>query len=83
MLGVADDEQLPVRQARAGDSEAWEALLRRYQLPWYAYRRDVPAGSPGSAGIIAGKFRASSIATRRQGCRRSQGGSMNPLWVRS
>ena len=29
---------------------------------------------PGSAGILAGKFRAGNITTRRQGCRRSQGG---------
>ena len=37
MLAVACDEQLPVRAARAGDPEAWDALFRRYQLPLYAY----------------------------------------------
>lgn len=35
MLGVAETEQLPVAQARAGDAAAWDALFRRYQLPLY------------------------------------------------
>ena len=37
MLGVAEIEQLPVVQARAGDGAAWDALFRRYQLPLYVY----------------------------------------------
>ena len=37
MLGVAETEQLPVLQARAGDAAAWDALFRRYQLPLYVY----------------------------------------------
>jgi|ERR1051326_2345631 RNA polymerase sigma-70 factor (ECF subfamily) len=37
MLVVAEPEQLPVTQARAGVPEAWDALLRRYQLPLYVY----------------------------------------------
>jgi RNA polymerase sigma-70 factor (ECF subfamily) len=37
MLIVAGDEQLPVAAARAGDSDAWSALFRRYQLPLYVY----------------------------------------------
>jgi RNA polymerase sigma-70 factor, ECF subfamily len=37
MLAVAEDEQLPVAAARAGDSAAWNALFRRYQLPLYVY----------------------------------------------
>jgi len=37
MLGVAEIEQLPVLQARAGDASAWDALFRRYQLPLYVY----------------------------------------------
>jgi RNA polymerase sigma-70 factor (ECF subfamily) len=37
MLGVAEIEQLPVAQARAGDAAAWDALFRRYQLPLYVY----------------------------------------------
>ncbi|MGA2870876.1 MAG: hypothetical protein ABSF34_17155, partial [Verrucomicrobiota bacterium] len=37
MLEVAEPEQLPVPQARAGDPAAWDALFRRYQLPLYVY----------------------------------------------
>ncbi len=37
MLGVAEREQLPVQQARAGSPEAWEILFKRYQLPLYVY----------------------------------------------
>src|ERR1700729_1336391 len=37
MLVVAENEQLPVREARAGSPEAWETLLARYRLPLYSY----------------------------------------------
>ena len=37
MLVVAEREQLPVAQARAGEPAAWDALFHRYQLPLYAY----------------------------------------------
>ena len=37
MLEVAEPEQLPVPQARAGEPAAWDALFRRYQLPLYVY----------------------------------------------
>jgi RNA polymerase sigma-70 factor (ECF subfamily) len=37
MLVVAEREQLPVQQARAGDSGAWDVLFKRYQLPLYVY----------------------------------------------
>jgi RNA polymerase sigma-70 factor (ECF subfamily) len=37
MPEVADIEQLPVAQARAGEPAAWDALFRRYQLPLYVY----------------------------------------------
>ena len=37
MLVVAEREQLPVAEARAGDPAAWDALFRRYQLPLYVY----------------------------------------------
>ena len=37
MLVVAEREQLPVEQAKAGDPEAWDILFRRYQLPLYVY----------------------------------------------
>ncbi|HXI70073.1 MAG TPA: RNA polymerase sigma factor [Verrucomicrobiae bacterium] len=34
---MAEPEQLPVTQARAGEPAAWDALFRRYQLPLYVY----------------------------------------------
>jgi RNA polymerase sigma-70 factor (ECF subfamily) len=37
MLVVAECEQLPVSQAKAGEPEAWNILFRRYQLPLYVY----------------------------------------------
>jgi RNA polymerase sigma-70 factor (ECF subfamily) len=37
MLVVAECEQLPVLQARAGEPAAWDTLFRRYQLPLYVY----------------------------------------------
>src|SRR5205814_610530 len=37
MLDAAEIEQLPVAQARAGDTAAWDTLFRRYQLPLYVY----------------------------------------------
>jgi len=37
MLVVAEHEQLPVSQARAGEPAAWDMLFRRYQLPLYVY----------------------------------------------
>lgn len=37
MLVVAEREQLPVAQARAGAPAAWDTLFRRYQLPLYVY----------------------------------------------
>lgn len=36
-LVVAEREQLPVAEARAGNVEAWESLFRRYRLPLYVY----------------------------------------------
>ena len=37
MLVVAEREQLPVAQAKAGKPEAWDALFRRYQMPLFVY----------------------------------------------
>ena len=37
MREASETEPLPVRQARQGDPDAWETLLRRYRLPVYAY----------------------------------------------
>src|ERR1700709_803876 len=37
MVVVSEQEQLPVREARAGEPEAWSVLLARYRLPLYTY----------------------------------------------
>ena len=37
MLVVPMEKPLPVRAARSGDPEAWDALFQRYQRPLYAY----------------------------------------------
>ena len=37
MLVVTEREQLPVAEARAGNTEAWESIFRRYRLPLYVY----------------------------------------------
>lgn len=37
MQVVAEREQLPVQQARAGEAAAWDTLFRRYQRPLYVY----------------------------------------------
>src|SRR5262245_18701864 len=37
MLVVAEREQLPVQEARAGDARAWDVLFKRYQQPLYVY----------------------------------------------
>ena len=37
MPEMADIEQLPLPQARAGEPVAWDVLFRRYQLPLYVY----------------------------------------------
>src|ERR1041385_4809608 len=37
MLVVAEREQLPVPDARAGEPAAWDTLFKRYQLPLYVY----------------------------------------------
>jgi RNA polymerase sigma-70 factor (ECF subfamily) len=41
MLAVAELEQLPVAEARAGVREAWDTLFRRYQLPLFVYVQEL------------------------------------------
>jgi RNA polymerase sigma-70 factor (ECF subfamily) len=56
MLVVAEREQLPVQQARAGDAEAWNALLRRYQLPLYVYVIELVHNEQASLDIVQETF---------------------------
>src|SRR5215469_17097410 len=56
MLGVAELEQLPVSQARAGDAAAWDALFRRYQLPLYVYVFELVRDEQASLDIVQETF---------------------------
>ena len=41
MPAVVPSEKLPISQARALDSRAWDQLFRRYQLPLYTFIFDL------------------------------------------
>lgn len=56
MLGVADIEQLPVSEARAGDAAAWNTLFRRYQLPLYVYIFELVRDEQTSLDIVQETF---------------------------
>ena len=64
MLVVAELEQLPVAQARAGKPEAWDALFRRYQKPLYVYAYELVHDEQTSLDIVQETFIA---ATRHLG----------------
>ena len=53
---VTDDLQLPVCEARAGEPEAWEALLARYRLPLYAYVYELVHHEQTSLDIVQEAF---------------------------
>jgi RNA polymerase sigma-70 factor (ECF subfamily) len=56
MLTVVEPEQLPVAQAKAGDAGAWDALFRRYQLPLYAYVRELVRNEQTALDIVQETF---------------------------
>src|SRR6266853_1602186 len=56
MLVVAEREQLPVAQARAGDTAAWDTLFRRYQLPLYVYVFELVHDEQTSLDIVQETF---------------------------
>ena len=56
MPEVADIEQLPVPQARAGEPAAWDALFRRYQLPLYVYVFELTHHEQASFDIVQETF---------------------------
>jgi RNA polymerase sigma-70 factor (ECF subfamily) len=60
MLGVAEREQLPVQQARAGDSVAWDTLFRRYQLPLYVYVFELVHHEQASLDVVQETFIAAA-----------------------
>src|SRR5271154_6681254 len=56
MPEVAEHEQLPVPQARAGEPAAWDALFRRYQLPLYVYVFELSRDEQTSLDIVQETF---------------------------
>jgi RNA polymerase sigma-70 factor (ECF subfamily) len=56
MLVVAEREQLPVQQAKAGEPEAWNILFRRYQLPLYVYVFEMVRDEQTSLDIVQESF---------------------------
>jgi len=56
MLVVAEREELPVQQAKAGQPEAWSVLFRRYQLPLYVYVFELARNEQTSLDIVQETF---------------------------
>ena len=56
MLVVAEREQLPVPQAKAGEPEAWDILFRRYQLPLYVYVYELVHDEQASLDLVQETF---------------------------
>lgn len=46
----------PVRAAREGEPDAWDALFKRYQLPLYAYVYELIHDEQGSLDIVQESF---------------------------
>ncbi|MCX6924592.1 MAG: hypothetical protein NT154_15460, partial [Verrucomicrobia bacterium] len=67
---MAEPEQLPVPQARAGDPAAWDVLFRRYQLPLYVYAFELVHDEQASRDIVQETF---INATRHLGGLRDDG----------
>ena len=53
---VAEIEQLPVLQAREGDTVAWDVLFKRYQLPLYVYAFELVHDEQASLDIVQETF---------------------------
>ncbi|MBI3851090.1 MAG: RNA polymerase sigma factor [Verrucomicrobia bacterium] len=57
---MAEREQLPVPQARAGDPAAWDTLFRRYQLPLYVYVFELVHNEQTSLDLVQETFIAAA-----------------------
>lgn len=60
MLVVAEREQLPVPQARAGEPAAWDVLFHRYQLPLYVYVFELVHDEQASLDLVQETFIAAA-----------------------
>jgi RNA polymerase sigma-70 factor (ECF subfamily) len=57
-------ETLPVDQAIAGNPDAWDQLLRRYQLPLFTYVSELTQDRQGEPGYRPGDVHQCSAGTR-------------------
>ena len=53
---VAEREQLPVAEARAGDPAAWDVLFQRYQLPLYVFVFELLQNEQASLDVVQETF---------------------------
>lgn len=53
---VGERQKLPVQQAKLGDSEAWNALFQRYQLPLYVYVFELVRNEQTSLDLVQETF---------------------------
>jgi len=53
---VPDQDELPVAQARNGETAAWDALFQRYQLPLYAYAFELLGDEQTSLDVVQETF---------------------------
>ena len=56
MPAAREMEQLPVAEARDGDSDAWNVLLTRFRLPLYAYVFELVREEQTSLDIVQESF---------------------------
>src|SRR5205809_3276840 len=68
MLVVAEREELPVAEARAGSPEAWSILFKRYQLPLYVYAVELVHNEQSALDVVQETFinAARHIGTLRE-----------------
>ena len=71
MLVVTEHEQLPVGEARAGSSDAWDVLFKRYQLPLYVYVFELARDEQTSLDVVQETFIAAvrHLSGLREDCK--------------
>ena len=60
MPSVLECESLPVAAARSGEPGAWEALLRRYQLPLYVFAFELLREETAARDVVQETFIAAT-----------------------
>ncbi len=76
MPAVVPSEKLPISQARALDSRAWDQLFRRYQLPLYTFIFDLIREEQPTLDIVQETFilkTAIEMATKEHKDRKEKG----------